>query len=74
MRQRLRSEREKLGLTQREVAERIGKSEILIRKLEKGACNPSLKTLFQLERLYGVNHRELFPDLFDDKFFIKMTV
>jgi putative transcriptional regulator len=77
MRQRLRSEREKMGLTQKKVAEIIGKSEILVRKLEKGDCNPGRDTLIKLEQLYKVSYRELFPDLFvaiDDNILIKMSV
>nr|WP_093231546.1 helix-turn-helix transcriptional regulator [Thermoflavimicrobium dichotomicum] len=74
MRKRLVRERVKKGLTQKQVAEILGISEVFVRKIEKGTANPGRKTMLKFELLYGISDRELFPDLFyvdDDTICIK---
>ena len=43
MRTNFKMEREKLKLTQKELAEKLDLSEVYIRKLESGASSPSTK-------------------------------
>ncbi|MCP8970537.1 helix-turn-helix transcriptional regulator [Ectobacillus ponti] len=64
MRIRLVQERHLRNLTQKQVADILGVSEVYIRKLEKGDANPGRKTMLKLEIFYGVRDRELFPDIF----------
>lgn len=64
MRQRLVDERLKRKLTQKQVAEKLDISEIYVRKIEKGLRNPGRETMLKFEKLYGIQDRELFPDLF----------
>lgn len=45
---RLRSERERFGISQREVARRIGLSASLISQIEKGQSKPSVGTLYAI--------------------------
>lgn len=50
----LKSERRKRGLTQTEVADRLGVKYQVYQKLEKaGTANPTLKTLVKLEQVFG---------------------
>ncbi len=46
------------------MAERLGISEVYVRKIENGARNPGRETMLKFEKLYAVSDRELFPDLF----------
>lgn len=64
MRERLVDERLKRKLTQKQVAEKLDISEIYVRKIEKGLRNPGRETMLKFEKLYGIQDRELFPDLF----------
>ncbi|MFT0825351.1 helix-turn-helix transcriptional regulator [Bacillus swezeyi] len=64
LRKRLIEERLRKGWTQRQVSERLGISEVYVRKIEKGARNPGRETMLKFETLYFVPDRELFPDLF----------
>ncbi|MFN2745810.1 helix-turn-helix domain-containing protein [Bacillus sp. z60-18] len=50
--------------TRKQVAERLGISEVYVRKIENGARNPGRETMLKFEKLYAVSDRELFPDLF----------
>ncbi len=52
--QRLKTERERLGLTQAAVAEKIGISQSLIAEIESGAKQPSAEVLTKLCRRYGL--------------------
>lgn len=52
--EKLRSLRKAKGLTQLQVAERIGVSKAMISAYETAAKAPSLDVLIQLSQLYGV--------------------
>lgn len=64
MRQKLIEERNKKGLTQKQVADAIGISAVFVRKIEKGLRNPGRETMLKFEKLYGIQDRKLFPELF----------
>lgn len=64
MRKQLIDERIKKNLTQKQVADILGISEVFVRKIEKGIRNPGRETMLKFEKLYSVSERELFPDLF----------
>lgn len=64
MRKRLIEERSKRGWTQKQVSERLGLSEVYVRKIERGTRNPGRETMLKFETLYSVPDRLLFPDLF----------
>jgi transcriptional regulator with XRE-family HTH domain len=57
---RLRAQRERLGLTLREVARRIGVSASLISQIERDKVNPSVSTLYALVRELGLTMGDLF--------------
>ena len=57
---RLRAQRERLGLTLREVARRIGVSPSLISQIERDKVNPSVSTLYALVRELGLSMGDLF--------------
>src|SRR5262245_27203842 len=56
----LRAQREKLGLTLREVARRAGVSASLISQIERDKVNPSVSTLYALVRELGITMGDLF--------------
>jgi transcriptional regulator with XRE-family HTH domain len=56
----LRAQRERLGLTLREVARRIGVSASLISQIERDKVNPSVSTLYSLVRELGLSMGDLF--------------
>jgi putative transcriptional regulator len=64
VRERLVKERKQRKLTQKQVAEILGVSEVYVRKIEKSDSNPGRETMLKFEKLYGVSERELFPELF----------
>jgi len=64
LRERLVKERRSKGLTQKQVAEIIGISEVYVRKIEKGLRNPGRETMLKFEILYKTPAKKLFPDLF----------
>ncbi|WP_342510526.1 helix-turn-helix transcriptional regulator [Sporosarcina sp. FSL K6-1522] len=64
MREVLIEKRQQKELTQLEVAEKIGVSEVFVRKIEKGDRNPSVETMLKFESLYSTSMRLLFPDIF----------
>jgi putative transcriptional regulator len=68
LRSRLVKERTSRNLTQKQVAEILGISEIHVRKIEKGDRNPGLELMLKFEHLYKVRDRLLFPDLFSVSF------
>lgn len=47
------------GLTQEQLAERSGFSQQYISDLERGLCNPTVVTLYELAEALGVSHVEL---------------
>ena len=53
---RLRNE---AGLTQEQLAERAGMSQQYISDLERGKCNPTIVTLYELAQALGVSQVEL---------------
>ena len=52
---KVRTLRETLGLTQREVANRAGVSAVLVGQIEKGKVQPSLRTVESLSKALGVS-------------------
>ncbi|BAQ11353.1 hypothetical protein OXB_2882 [Bacillus sp. OxB-1] len=60
---RLIAERKKAGLTQAQLAEKIGCSTATISHLELGRMNPGLNISLGLERLFQQPYEVLFPDL-----------
>jgi len=57
---RLRAQRERQGLTLRELARRIGVSASLISQIERDKVNPSVSTLYALVRELGMTMGDLF--------------
>jgi len=57
---RLRAQRERLGLSLRELARRIGVSASLISQIERDKVNPSVSTLYALVRELRLGMGELF--------------
>ncbi len=53
--EKVRSLREALGLTQREVATRAGVSAVLVGQIEKGKAQPSLRTVESLAKALGIS-------------------
>lgn len=64
MRAKLVECRKSLSLTQVELAENLGISEVYVRKLESGTRNPSIALMIKIEKLFGISMKELFPDIF----------
>lgn len=56
--------RKQKQLTQKQVAEVIGISEVYVRKIEKGDSNPGRETMLKFQQFYEYDLSELFPDLF----------
>lgn len=61
-------ERENKSLTRNELADTLGISEIMVRKLESGARNPSPKMARRFAMFYQKELEYLFPDIFLIKF------
>jgi transcriptional regulator with XRE-family HTH domain len=59
---RLRDQRERLGLSLRELAGRVGVSASLISQIERDKVTPSVSTLWALARELGLNMGDLFTD------------
>ena len=57
---RLREQRERQGLSLRELARRIGVSASLISQIERDKVNPSVSTLYSLVRELGLGMGDLF--------------
>ena len=58
----LRGQRERQGLSLRELARRIGVSASLISQIERDKVNPSVSTLWALARELGLNMGDLFDE------------
>ncbi|MGM0853104.1 MAG: helix-turn-helix transcriptional regulator [Bacillota bacterium] len=56
--------RKQKQLTQKQVAEVLGISEVYVRKIEKGDSNPGRDTMLKFQQFYQYDISELFPDLF----------
>ena len=52
--QKVKQAREKMGLKQKEVAQRIGEKESLIHNIESGKFEPSIKTARKLEKFFKI--------------------
>lgn len=57
--------RKKVDLTQKQVADALDISEVYVRKIENGNANPGRTTMLKFEVFFGIDSRELFPDLFE---------
>ena len=59
---RLRSERERLGISLRELARRVGVSPSLVSQIELDRVNPSVSTLYALVSELGMTMSDVFGD------------
>lgn len=66
--EKIKALREKLGITQAELAERSGLSEISIRKYEKNERNPKFQTLSRIALALNVSISDLLEDFPRDTF------
>ncbi|HPA11820.1 MAG: helix-turn-helix transcriptional regulator [Bacteroidales bacterium] len=66
MKNRIRVERAELGLTQEQVAEKIGVSRQTINAIEKGRYAPSVVLALKLARLFGKRVDDIFELETDD--------
>src|SRR5919106_1636311 len=57
---RLREERDRVGISQRELARRIGVSASMISQIESGQSKPSVSTLYGIVTELGVSVDEIF--------------
>ena len=57
---RLREERDRLGISQRELARRIGLSASMISQIESGQSKPSVSTLYGIVTELGVSVDDIF--------------
>jgi transcriptional regulator with XRE-family HTH domain len=57
---RLREERERVGISQRELARRVGLSASLISQIESGQSKPSVSTLYSIVTELGVSVDDVF--------------
>lgn len=57
---RLREMRERTGLTQEELAARVGVSRQTIISLEKGKYNPSITLAYSLAKVFSMSIEDLF--------------
>jgi transcriptional regulator with XRE-family HTH domain len=60
--ERLRQERQRKGLTVREIARRVGVSPSLISQIERDKVNPSVSTLWGLVTVLGLQMGDLFSN------------
>ena len=56
----LKKYRQRMGLTQEQLAERVGVRREPIMRLEKAQYNPSLKLAVDISRVLGVSIEEIF--------------
>ncbi|MFL5948133.1 MAG: helix-turn-helix domain-containing protein [Gaiellaceae bacterium] len=59
---RLRAERERLGISLRELARRVGVSPSLVSQIELDRVNPSVSTLYALVKELGMTMSDVFGD------------
>jgi transcriptional regulator with XRE-family HTH domain len=59
---RLRAERDRVGISLREVARRIGVSPSLVSQIERDMVNPSVSTLYALVTELGLTMSDVFAD------------
>ncbi|AAB89470.1 MULTISPECIES: helix-turn-helix transcriptional regulator [Archaeoglobus] len=65
MRTRIREFRAKYGMTQEELAKKVGVRRETIVFLEKGKYNPSLRLAYKIARVFNARIEDLF--IFDDE-------
>jgi len=65
MKTRIKELREKIGLTQEALAEKVDVTRQTILFLEKGKYNPSLRLAYKIARLFNVKIEDVFS--FDDE-------
>jgi transcriptional regulator with XRE-family HTH domain len=56
--------------TQKKVAKDLDITETHLRELENGRSTPGTKLLIKMEFYFGISSKELFPDLYDPKFYL----
>ena len=61
--QRLQQLRKEKGMSQEELAERLGVSRQAVSKWESGASDPSTANLIALARLFGISAEELLREV-----------
>src|SRR5437016_11127527 len=59
---RLRAQRERVGISLRELARRIGVSPSLVSQIERDMVNPSVSTLYALVTELGLTMSDVFVD------------
>ena len=64
MRINFKKERERLSLTQAQLAETLGVSEVFVRKIESGSSNPSSNKAVEFANFFEKPLDYLFPDIF----------
>lgn len=64
---KVRTLREELGFTQKELGERLGVSRQAINAIETGKFDPSIWLAYDLARLFGVSIESLFLFKEDDR-------
>lgn len=62
LRDNLRMYRRRMGMTQQEVADRLGVSRTSYTKYETGVCEPGLEMVIQLAKMFGTDINTLFSD------------
>src|SRR6476661_10119841 len=60
--ERLRAERQRKGMTVREIARQVGVSPSLISQIERDKVNPSVSTLWGLVTVLGLTMGDLFSE------------
>ncbi|AEC51036.1 Predicted transcription regulator, containing DNA-binding HTH domain protein [Pyrococcus sp. NA2] len=65
MKNRLRELREMYGLTQEELAKKLGVTRQTIIAIEKGKYDPSLRLAFKIAKFFGVKIEDIF--IYDDE-------
>jgi len=70
---RLRTERERLGMSLRELARRVGVSPSLVSQIELDRVNPSVSTLYALVTELGMTMSDVFGDFPGDRVVRRLT-
>jgi putative transcriptional regulator len=65
--------RKALQLTRKQLADELGISDEMVKKIEYGTANPGRETALKFEAFYQLSERVLFPDLYNGKDFTKIN-